>query len=846
MNKKPEKNTKMLISVLFFVVVVACVGGLMQVKLQEILTTYMEKQVAEQAQAYAGVYDSKLSMEFRRMENTASYIEWEVLDEESMGRIENTLKDSVDGVHYGILGVDASAVYGEVLEVREFPGIQDSFRGNSAVCYSEEKGMLLTTPIYNGKNIKYVLYELFDKELYASSVVMESFEGNGEVIIASKNGTAMHAMTEEAFQNAFAGKEAVDAFAQIEKKMDVATAAAVLVGSHFYFVAEVGQTEFYVAGVMPKDVMTEGVTEVFILILWVFGLLLLLFGIGMFYLLGAQEKAKESEELRAAKEMAEKANKAKNDFLANMSHEIRTPINAITGMNEMVIRESKDEQIRQYALNIKYASQTLLSLINDVLDFAKIEAGKMEIVEDNYELRLLLLDVVNMVQMKAEKKKLVLKVDVDEELPNQLYGDSVRIHQVLLNILNNAVKYTKEGSVSLQVSGEKKGTDAVLLKMEVADTGVGIRQEDLPRIFDGFERLDIKENRHIEGSGLGLAITYKLLKQMDGKLEVESTYGKGSVFTIFLSQQIIGDEVVGSLQDEYHKGKVNKSPYRESFVAPDAKILVVDDNEMNLLVVEKLLKATKIKTDTCMSGRECLLQMQKEMYDVVLLDHMMPEMDGIETLKRVRQMEEEAGKRTTVVALTANVISGVREMYLEAGFDDYLSKPIDGKLLEEMLIRYIPAEKLKPVENEEKEEKTLHEKYVSETATIDTEVPERNDKDETEAELLNPEIGMRYCGESRELYEEMISMFCGAKDGKKKQLQESFDTEDFARYTVYVHALKSTSLSIGGKRVSLLAAKLEKAGKQGDFDFIRENHDKLMSLYEETADAAQSFLNGEM
>ncbi len=837
MNKKLGKNTKMLMSVLVFVIVVACVGGLMQIKLQELLTAYMEDQVAKQAQAYADVYESKLSMEFRRMENTASYIEWEVLDEESMARIENTLQDTVDGIHYGILSVDASAVYGEVLNIREFPGIQDSFRGNSAVCYSEEKGMLLTTPVYNGKNIKYVLYELFDKELCASGVVMKNYEGNGEVIIASRNGTAMHAMEEEKFQSSFTGKEAKNAFSLIEKKMDVATAAAVLSGSHFYFVAEVGYTEFYVVGVMPKDVMTDGVTDVFILILWVFGLLLLLFGIGMFYLIGAQEKAKESEELRVAKEMAEKANQAKNDFLANMSHEIRTPINAITGMNEMVIRESEDEQIRQYAFNIKYASQTLLALINDILDFAKIEAGKMEIVEDNYELRFLLKDAVNMVRMKAEKKKLLLKIEVEESLPNQLYGDSIRIHQVLLNILNNAVKYTKVGSVSLRVSGERQGTDSVLLKMVVEDTGVGIRQEDIPRLFDGFERLDIKENRHIEGSGLGLAITYKLLKQMGGRLEVESTYGEGSVFTVFLSQQIIGDEAVGSLQDEYNKGKVSKSVYRESFEAPDAKILVVDDNEMNLLVVEKLLKTTQVKIDTCMSGRECLLQMQKEKYDVILLDHMMPEMDGMETLKRARQMEEEAGGRTPVIALTANVISGVRDMYLEAGFDDYLSKPIDGKLLEEMLIKHIPPEKLIAVKEESEKGKT---------ATYELKISEKEENSEPEEDLLNVEIGMQYCGESRELYEEMISMFCGAKDGKKKQLQESFDTEDFARYTVYVHALKSTSLSIGGKRVSGFAAKLEKAGKQGDFEFIRENHAEVMSLYEKTAEAAQSFLDGQM
>ena len=396
------------------------------------------------------------------------------------------------------------------------------------------------------------------------------------------------------------------------------------------------------------------------------------------------------QELKSAKDRAEEANLAKSSFLANMSHEIRTPINAVMGMNEMILRESKDSQVLSYAEDIKSASQILLSIINDILDFSKIEAGKIEIVDVKYDVSSVLYDVSNMIFPKAEQKKLKLKIEVDESIPCSLMGDPIRIQQVMLNLLDNAVKYTESGEVFFGVKAEPAREGTVHLTIQVKDSGIGIREEDVPKLFQSFLRLDLSHNRTVEGTGLGLAITGKLVERMNGEIDVKSSYGEGSTFTVTLPQKIVDATPMGNFETHYQEFKKNSSKDKKSFTAPEARVLVVDDNNMNLRVAKHLMKVLDLQVFSCTSGQEFIELIQKERFDIVFLDHMMPGMDGIEALKLSKTLTNNLCAETPIVALTANAIVGAKEMYLKAGFHDYLCKPIKMEELEKCLLKFIP------------------------------------------------------------------------------------------------------------------------------------------------------------
>ena len=519
-------------------------------------------------------------------------------------------------------------------------------------------------------------------------------------------------------------------------------------------------------------------------------------------------------ETQREKLSAEASSEAKTSFLANMSHEIRTPINAIIGMDEMIIRESKEAGIIRYANNIRNASKTLLSLINDILDFSKVESGKMEIINSNYQVSSMLNDLVNMIQSRASDKSLELILDIDEQLPCELYGDEVRLRQIITNLLTNAVKYTKEGSVTLKIRVTKLENSIGRLDVAVIDTGIGIRKEDQAKLFDSFQRVDEAKNHNIEGTGLGLALTKYLLEAMGSKLLLESEYGKGSAFYFGLEQKIVDDTPIGDYQKMYEKSRQENERYRESFQAPDAQILVVDDTRMNLEVCKGLLKKTKVQIDVAESGAECLQMCEQKEYHLILLDHKMPHMDGVECLQRIRQQEEGLNTNTTVIALTANAITGAKEYYLKNGFDDYLSKPVQGEKLEQLLCQYLPSELLLSPE----------EATIASYETVSAEVPEIIGIDEEDA--------LSYAGESQEEYLKNLKLYLEEYDSKRTQIQEAFEKDDWENYQILAHSIKSTSRLIGANDMSLLAKSMEEAAAKRNAIRIRGDHEVFMDQYE--------------
>ncbi|MCR5785137.1 MAG: response regulator, partial [Eubacterium sp.] len=407
---------------------------------------------------------------------------------------------------------------------------------------------------------------------------------------------------------------------------------------------------------------------------------------------------------------AEKAaNEAKSSFLSNMSHEIRTPINSLLGMDEMILRVTNEERTREYANHIKNAGHTLLYLINDILDFSKIEVGKMEIFNEPYSASSMIYDILIMIKGKAVEKELSIDLEIDENIPEGLIGDEIRIRQILLNILTNAIKYTKEGGITFKAYCKRKDDENVDLTFHIIDTGIGIKDENIERLFSPFERIDEDKNRSIEGTGLGLNITKNLLKMMGSKLELKSRYGEGSDFYFTIRQGISDASPIGKFAHSAKAKYAEQSVAEEGYIAPDANVLVVDDTTENLMVVEQLLKRTKINIDTADSGRKCITKASRKKYDIIFMDHRMPSMDGTVAMHIIKENEDyPLNKDTPVIVLTANVVSGMKEKFLKEGFDDYLEKPVYPKELDEMILKYLPPEKVEYLEDgfEEDEELT--------------------------------------------------------------------------------------------------------------------------------------------
>jgi len=805
-----------------FILLPIVIGAVMYTRMMGTIHSYMETQVTAQAEILRGVASRRFAVPVTDLERVANYFKDGAVPEDQMGEMAGELLQQPSQTSYGILRLDGTTVCGEALEPAEYPSIMAAFRGREAVRYRKDEGILFAVPIYNNGNIKYVLYEFFDGKTLFENFAEYCYEGNYDLLLADgkQQITLPISKRQTATREYFHEKPTQEAFAELGQRMREDTSATVYCKSahrgDFIFVSEIGRSNLFLLGFIPHDLVANGIEQMLPLVIAVFGLLLALLTFGMIRVVTADAQLRESDELRAAKEAAEEASRSKGQFLASMSHELRTPINTIVGLNELTLRETSETATKEHSMDIKSAAQILVGLISDVLDFSKIESGQLSVIPVEYNLASLIRDLVLLSENRARAKSLEFQVMVQQDLPIGLFGDDTRIQQVLANLLTNAVKYTPEGSVLLRITGSKTGEDTVRLHCEVIDTGIGVKEEDIPSLLLPFYRADEERNRNIEGSGLGLSIVTHLLELMDSHLEVDSVYGSGSTFYFDLDQKIVDPEPIGDIQKRM-SDMVKDYEYRVSCIASEARILMVDDNAMNRKIFVSLLKPTQISVTTVSSGKKCLEIVQKEHFDLIFMDHLMPGMDGVETLCNMRELEGNLCKDTPVIALTANAFSGAKERYMQLGFDGFLSKPIETEKLEAMIRQMLPKEYLQVIPEPEE--------------TKAAPAPEGNPQPKPEEE---PELPMlegvhwdfaRLHIHNTELLMDALRDFDRGIDNEYKEISnmaENVETEDgLTSYRIRVHALKSSAATVGVLSVSEIARLLEAAARAGEVDRIR-------------------------
>ena len=818
---------------IFFAIVLFGMAYFAHCKMTNLINETLKASVSRHMGTISHIVEHEFAQELKEMHLGAGMVEQGKVTVENLISVSDAFEKGTN--NSGILRMDGSSIDNnhKTLPQHEFDTLHDVFFGKDVISYHEGQGLIFAVPIKI--NDEYcAFYQKYSDRDISKLFGVVSYDGAGHILLGNNEHEAVPLTIseeyDEIYEQLFKSSDFLDSFEDnVIEEMDEHDNNGRAVSAYEYndqsyliFGVKVYDNKFAVLGVVPREAVSVGIDYIHLVMLGVMGLLfLVLIMFARYSIKNVQNKELEQEKL-----MALQASKTKSDFLSNMSHEIRTPINAILGMDEMILRESKEPFTLEYAENLRHAGVNLLGIVNDILDFSKIEAGKMEIIPVEYQLSSVLNDLVNMIHPRAKKKGLMFIANANPKLPSILFGDEIRIKQIITNILTNAVKYTEKGSVTLNVDYKDKGTDGILLEVSVVDTGIGIKEEDIAKLFSAFERIEEKRNRTIEGTGLGMNITQQLLNLMGSQLQVTSVYGKGSTFAFEIEQKVISRDPIGSFEEAFRRSLKQHKAYQEKFTAPDAKILVVDDTTMNLTVVKGLLKQTKIKIETAESGYECLDMIVKKKYDVIFLDHRMPGIDGIETLKKMKEIPININLNadTPIISLTANAISGAREQYIAAGFKDYLTKPINSVNLENMLIKYLPKDKVIITDSEDNVN-------VAADDNSSSNIPEWL----TKVEGLNIEDGIKHCGDV-DSYLEVLNVYANSVVIGADEIEKFYKNEDWQNYTTKVHALKSSSKVIGANELSERAKRLEDAGTSGYIDEIKNDTQPLLDLYRSYAE----------
>lgn len=544
----------------------------------------------------------------------------------------------------------------------------------------------------------------------------------------------------------------------------------------------------------------------------------------------------KNEELEAAVSAVEKAEGARDIFLANMSHELRTPINTILGLNELILRESQEEAIKEYARDIRQAGNILLTLVSDILDFSKLEADKLDLNEGIYDVSSMLNDLINSISLQLRKKKLDLRLEIAQDVPHKLLGDEIHIRQIVSNLLSNAVKFTEKGRVTLRLGWKKLSEEEIELEVIVKDTGIGIKEEDIPKLFRAFQRMDSETRSKDDRTGLGLAITKRLVEMMGGDLKVQSVYGKGTAFSFRIRQKVVDRMPLGDFEKQYQESLRSIEDYHEKFIAPMGRILIVDDNSMNLAVAQGLLKGTRLQIDVASSGEECLELIKRKTYHLICMDHMMPVMDGVQTLHAIRDLEGNPSRDIPVIALTANAVAGAQAFYIKEGFQDYLTKPIDADKFEDMLIEYLPDNVVYLTHNRD-----ISNTYVQEDA--------ENELSIRESQLyligFNLKNGLKYMGGDKALYGRVLHDFHSILQEKEEALKDFLKKGDMPGYTIIVHSLKGNARNVGADDLADEAFELEKMAKAGQLEDVTVRSPILFSMMSTMRKSLKVYLDNE-